>query len=65
LERQEALAASIAAAEADKPATDKSRKKTDIQQYLTTQDDKSHHQAPKTQIKTLLTARRVRKAMQI
>jgi hypothetical protein len=46
LERREALAASIAAAEADKAATAESRKRTDIQQYLTTQEDKSRHEAP-------------------
>jgi hypothetical protein len=46
LERQEALAASIAASEADKAATAESRKRTDIQQYLTTQDYKSRHEAP-------------------
>jgi hypothetical protein len=42
----EAQAASLAAAEADKATTARSTKSKDIQPYLTTQEDKTGHEAP-------------------
>jgi hypothetical protein len=47
LNRLEAQAASLAAAEADKATTARSTKSKDIQQYLTTQEDKTGHEAPR------------------
>jgi hypothetical protein len=46
LNRLDAQAACLAAAEADKATTARSIKSKDIQQYLTTQEDKTGHEAP-------------------
>jgi hypothetical protein len=46
LNRLEAQAAGLAAAEANKATTARSTKSQDMQQYLTTQEDKTGHKAP-------------------